>query len=91
MPYSTDGTGRTGGNAQLSGVHMCTHGTSHGIPVYHMVQMGWDGQVGMHSSLVYPWNIPRDPSVPHGTDGMGWMGGLSGVHMCTHGTSHRII
>ena len=48
------------------------YGTSHEIPVYHMVQMGWDGQVGLPGLRGTVWYVPWDPSVPHGTDGMGW-------------------
>ena len=55
---------------------MCTYGTSHGITVYHIVQMRQDRQEGMLSGvhMVYTRDVPWDPSVPHDTeDGMGWV------------------
>ena len=39
-----------GRNAWLNSV---LYGISHGIPVYYMVQMGWDGQVRMPGSTVH--------------------------------------
>ena len=56
-------------------------GTSHGIPVYHMVQMGWDGQVGLPGLRGTVWYVPWDPDVPHGTDGMGWTSRIKGYSM----------
>ena len=45
------------------------------IHVLHKgVQMGWNGQVGMHISLVCTWNVPWCPSVPLAIDGRGWTG-----------------
>ena len=52
-------------------------GTSHGIPVYHMVQTGWDGQVGLPGLRGTVWYVPWDPSVPRGTDGVGWTSGTT--------------
>ena len=49
VPHGTDGMGRTCGTVWVSGG---AHGTSHGIPLYHMVQMGWDGHVGQCGSVV---------------------------------------
>ena len=37
-------------------------GTSHGIPQCHMVQMGWDGQVGLPGHCRTVWYIPWDPT-----------------------------
>ena len=39
---------------------------------YHMVQMGWEGQVGLPGHCRTVWYVPRDPTVPYGTNGMGW-------------------
>ena len=55
VPHGTDGMGWTCRTVWVSGG---THGTSHGIPVYHMVQMGWDGHVGQCGSVVVPMVHP---------------------------------
>ena len=53
--HGTDGMRWICGTVWISGG---THGTSHGIPVYHMVQMGWDGYVGQCGSVVVPMVHP---------------------------------
>ena len=40
--------------------------------MYYVVQMEWDGQVRLPGLRGTVWYVPWDPSVPHGTDGMGW-------------------
>ena len=45
--------------------------------MYPMVQMGWDGQVGLPGLRGTVWYVPWYPSVPHGTDGMGWTSGTT--------------
>ena len=49
VQHGADGMGQTSGTARVKGV-LC--GTSYGIPVYHMVHMGWAGQVGLPGSRV---------------------------------------
>ena len=52
-----------------------------------MIQMGWDGQVGLPGHCRTVWYVPWDPIVPYGTNGMGWTGRIT-VGLC--GTSHGI-
>ena len=87
VPHGTDGMGWKSGTTWLNSV---LYGTSHGIPVYHMVQMGWDGQVGLPGLRGTAWYVPWDPSVPHGTDGMGWTSGTTWLNSVLYGTSHGI-
>ena len=79
VPHGTDGMGWTS----------ALYGTSHGIPVYPMVQMGWDGQVECLLKGT-AWYVPWDPSVPHGTDGMGWTSANAWLNSALYGTSHGI-
>ena len=67
---------RTGRITCMVTVGLC--GTFHGIPQCHMVQMGWDGQVGLPGHYRTMRYVPWNPTVPYGT--MGWDGlvGLPG-------------
>ena len=64
VPHGTDGMGRTCGTVWVSGG---AHGTSHGIPVYHTVQMGWDGHVGQCGSVVVHPGVPHVHVIEHGS------------------------
>ena len=53
---------------------MVTFGTSHGIPVYHVVQMDKLDCLSPDGGM---WDVPWDPSVLHGTDWMAWTSGAA--------------